>query len=609
MISPLIALMEDQTAALGARGLRAARIHSGRPRSESRQACLDWVEGKLDFLYVAPERLRVPGFVEWLARRKPGLIAIDEAHCISQWGHDFRPDYRLLGSRLPALRPAPLIALTATATPQVQRDITEQLAMKGAKRLIHGFRRDNLAVDVIELNPGARRQRVKQLLADGGRLPAIVYVPSRKECGALSAELAGQAPCMPYHAGLEKAQRERAQQAFMDGSVPVIVATIAFGMGIDKADIRTVIHTALPQSVEGYYQEIGRAGRDGNPSRALLMYSWSDRRIHEFFLDRDYPPEAEIGEVFNALGKSGRSVGDLCSELDLDEATISTRLERLLAHGGAEYDGEQSFVRGKDGWQGSYRQRVAHRRRQIDLVFEFAQARGCRMCALVRHFGDSEDDGRPCGHCDNCAPARGLGVELRAPDAREGTILTRIMGALLACDDVSTGKLYRENFEEHQVPRREFELHMAALEQAKLLYTVPDEFEKNGEVIRYRRAVLTDAGRKSGGKVDGLVKLAHPARAAAGRKARSTRATVAPAAPAEEHAPPDAALVEALKGWRRQQADKEGVRAFHVFSNRVLDLIARKRPRTVDELLSVPGVGAQKQKKYGSAILLIVPRG
>ena len=181
VVSPLIALMEDQVQKLEALGLSAARIHSGRERAESRAACIDYLAGKLDFLFIAPERLRVPGFPEMLAKRKPTLVAIDEAHCISQWGHDFRPDYRMLGDRLPLLRPAPIVALTATATPEVQDDIAKQLALTGDARFIRGFRRHNLAIEVVEKSKSARADAIVQLLADKARRPAIVYSPTRKE--------------------------------------------------------------------------------------------------------------------------------------------------------------------------------------------------------------------------------------------------------------------------------------------------------------------------------------------------------------------------------------------------------------------------------------------
>src|ERR1700679_93618 len=189
VISPLIALMDDQAAKLSANGLRVARIHSGLSRDDSRQACRDYLDGTLNFLFIAPERMRVPGFPEMLARRKPSLIAIDEAHCISAWGHDFRPDYRTLGEHLPALRPAPIIALTATAPPTVQKDIVAQLHLNNPELFIHGFRRSNLSIEVVEMSKPRRNEFTAKLLREKTARPAIVYAPSRKACEDLAAEL------------------------------------------------------------------------------------------------------------------------------------------------------------------------------------------------------------------------------------------------------------------------------------------------------------------------------------------------------------------------------------------------------------------------------------
>lgn len=260
VLSPLIALMEDQVDKLKRLGIRAERIHSGRTREESRAVCIEYLEGRLDLLYIAPERLAVPRFAEFLARRRPALIAVDEAHCISHWGHDFRPDYRGLSQHLSRFQGTPVIALTATATKKVQDDICAQLDLKRPWRFIAGFRRQGLALEVCELPPSARADQVQALLDDDACRPAIVYVPTRKMAEQTAKALAGSLRAAAYHAGMDAASRDAVQAAFAAGELEVVVATHAFGMGIDKADVRTVIHMALPSSLEAYYQEVGLPG-------------------------------------------------------------------------------------------------------------------------------------------------------------------------------------------------------------------------------------------------------------------------------------------------------------------------------------------------------------
>jgi DNA topoisomerase-3 len=409
VISPLIALMEDQVARLQSLGFRAERIHSGRPRPESRQACLDYVAGTLDFLFIAPERLGVSGFPELLARRPLGLIAIDEAHCISQWGHDFRPDYRLLGQRLPQLRPAPVVALTATATPLVQRDIVTQLGLaKDARLFIHGFRRHNLALETLEVPQSERPGRALQWLSGAERLPAIVYAPTRKAAETVAELLAKKHRAQPYHAGLSPELRDRVQTDFLAGRVDVVVATVAFGMGVDKADIRTVLHLALPGSVESYYQEIGRAGRDGKPSRAVLMHHAADRKTHDFFLQRDYPDEAVLEKLFGSLKPKPISVDTLRKKSRVAKADFDKALEKLWVHGGVRGVVEGELVRGHDDWRAPYAAQRELRLEHLALMAKFASGRRCRMLGLVEHFGDQEDSGEPCGHCDVCAPASSI---------------------------------------------------------------------------------------------------------------------------------------------------------------------------------------------------------
>ncbi|WP_394822238.1 DNA topoisomerase 3 [Pendulispora albinea] len=525
VVSPLIALMEDQVAQLARRGLAAARIHSGRDRAESRAACRAYLDGALDYLFIAPERLKVPGFPEMLARRKPALVAVDEAHCISQWGHDFRPDYRMLGERLPLLRPAPIIALTATATPSVQDDIASELRLESPERFIHGFRRTNIGVEVIEQSPAERPSVVQRLLADPARRPAIVYAPTRKDAEQLATELSRKRRlrAAAYHAGLHASARDDVQSAFLEGKLDVVVATIAFGMGIDKANVRTVLHTALPASVEGYYQEIGRAGRDGSPSRAVLLHSFVDTKTHEFFLERNYPDPAHLAQIQDALPAGGCTVTDLAARAQVSPDVFEKALEKLWIHGGAIMGPSETVRRGTADWRGAYERQRAHKREQIDKMRRFAETSACRMLKLVAHFGDQNDPGSPCGQCDVCAPSACVALTFRAPAKKEQDAAALILAALRERDGRAVGQLHRDLFGESTIDRRTMDHVLGGLARASQVRIVGDEFVKDGKTIAFQRVYLTPAARNAPPGPAVMTMIAVPERMPAPKRAKTTK--------------------------------------------------------------------------------------
>ena len=639
VISPLIALMDDQAAKLAELGLHVARIHSGMDRSAARQACADYLAGTLKFLFIAPERLRVPGFVEMLAKRTPALIAVDEAHCISQWGHDFRPDYRMLGQYLPALRTdatshevtVPVLALTATATPAVQRDIVEQLGMVRPLHFIHGFRRDNLAIEVVEIPSVPQRSGVIcSLLASAERRPAIVYAPSRKMAEALTTDLdnsKGELIAATYHAGMEPTQRQQVQAAFQAGTIDVIVATIAFGMGIDKSNIRTVIHAGLPSSLEGYYQEIGRAGRDGSPSRVILLHSYADQRMQDFFVARDYPPVSDLEAVHAALKSGSRPVGEVLQCAKLDAESFDKALEKLIIHGGAEVDYADFATIGQSNWKKTYAVQSQFRLDQIEKVRSFTKSTRCRMSDLVRHFGDVTDAERPCGLCDICNPAAALLRLFRNATMEDRRLAQKIVDCLRPVTYKPSGTLQSEVAP--NLSRTEFDALLDGLMRSQLIEIEVAEFEKNGEVIRFRKVKLTDRGfeLRSTSDVkllisDGLVaehvgsaprKTGRSHKAAKSAKvdrvASSSRKTISRSA--SPSAPPEPsvlsveseALLARLREWRSNEAKRLRIPAFIILHDRTLRAISAALPANPNQLLAVDGIGSEKLDKYGTAIL------
>lgn len=549
VVSPLISLMNDQVGKLVLCGVSAAAIHSGLSGGASAQAETDWAEGRLRLLYVAPERFASARFNALLERHRPDYVVVDEAHCIAQWGHDFRPDYLALGELKEKLK-VPVVAFTATATPQIQREIVENLNLENPLVRVHGFYRPNLVFSAAQEGGDKRRFEIAaREVASVKEGAAIIYCASRRMVDELAAHLdrAGTT-VFAYHAGLSDESRQMAHQAFIEEERVVIVATNAFGMGVDRPDVRLVIHAQMPGTIEAYYQEAGRAGRDGEPARCLLLHGPGDVAIHEFF-SRD---------------------------------SVATMPEEQRAQ-----------------WE-------AHKAAQLGLMRRYAYLSSCRQKAMIEYFGEVGTLTEGCGRCDNCAAP----AAQPADDSVQKTVriilsaCARLGGRFGAghLADVVVGSQSAKiiSFGHTNLPT----YGLLKDTPKKSVQALIKELLRRGylrqEGLQYPTvavsptglSVMHDKEKALLGSWD--IASEEPKSFAKRQKSQSGGGGG------------DSALVGALRAWRLKTARARGVPPYMVFWDKTMEELAALRPDSMESLAKVWGMGAQKCERFGKELLALI---
>jgi len=446
VVSPLIALMQDQEHKCEEADIAVAKLNSTLTAGQEREAAEGIREGAKALIYVTPERLENPAYLDLLQEGGGvSLFVVDEAHCISQWGHDFRPAYLALRDAARRLGRPPILALTATATAEVTADILKQLGMEGARVVSTGVERRNLFFEVFRTpSVRAKREKVEAVLKDTEGV-GILYTATVRLAEELYKELTDAGvKAARYHGKMSARDREEAQDQFMRDEHKVMIATNAFGLGIDKPDIRFVIHYNFPDSLETYYQEAGRAGRDGKEARAALLYQLEDRRVQAYFLGGKYPTRVESWRVYELLGE-GSSPGRGVSVAKIAEASgLNAKRVRVIA---AQLEGARIVERARgrlvkrrdfqneaevDAFLTEYEQRHTSDRERLDAMMHYAQSTRCRARMITEYFGDTLKE--DCGHCDNCRdhPATAAVTPVEPSSAAEAPWIGPPPEALLA---------------------------------------------------------------------------------------------------------------------------------------------------------------------------------